>query len=314
MGFDGKILHYQYFFGKIGMTYGRGSETLIDGPTEIAGLTVKGTEVYTTTVTNTGIGLDFHGTALWHTGYLDLTTGKNKPADFNGPVFADLKGKIEPIIGVRLKTNIKDIDARDLHFSHDWIAVDLKGATTFEQSYLRFNVVFQTKTDAPITFRAGDESVFVRGQRGADKLYGGKGNDVFEGGDGKDRLSGGAGNDHLDGGAGQDDLYGGTGKDRFIFKSAKELGTSKTATDTIFDFSKGDVIDLSAIDANSKLAGDQPFTLIAAKAFSGKAGELRTEKAASDTYIYADINGDKKADFVLHLDDAVTLTKDMFIL
>lgn len=314
MGFNGKILHHQFFFGKIGTTYGLGSDTLINGPTKINGVTVKGTQVYTATVTDAAIGLDFHGMALWHTGYLDLTTGKNKPVDFNGPVFADLKDKIEPIIGVRLKTNIKEVDATDLRFAHDGIAIDLQGATTFETSYIQLNVVFQTKTDAPITFRAGDESVLVRGQRGADKLYGGKGNDVFEGGDGKDLLSGGAGNDVLTGGAGADGLYGGTGQDRFIFKSLSDFGLSKTATDTIFDFTTGDRIDLSAIDANSKLTGDQPFTFIATKTFSGKAGELRTDKAASDTYVYGDVNGDKKADFILHLDDAITLTTGMFVL
>lgn len=31
-------------------------------------------------------------------------------------------------------------------------------------------------------------------------------------------------------------------------------------------------------------------------------------------YVYADINGDKKADFAIHLDDAVTLSKGYFML
>jgi len=49
-------------------------------------------------------------------------------------------------------------------------------------------------------------------------------------------------------------------------------------------------------------------------AFSGKAGELRFEKKASDTYIYGDVNGDGTADFAIHLDDAVALTQSYFIL
>lgn len=40
----------------------------------------------------------------------------------------------------------------------------------------------------------------------------------------------------------------------------------------------------------------------------------RFEVKASDTYTYADVNGDKKADFSIHLDDAVTLSKGYFIL
>ncbi|AGG72231.1 hypothetical protein SM2011_b23366 (plasmid) [Sinorhizobium meliloti 2011] len=44
------------------------------------------------------------------------------------------------------------------------------------------------------------------------------------------------------------------------------------------------------------------------------AGELRYHKQASDTFIYVDVDGDKKADLTIHLDDAVTLTKDYFLL
>ena len=48
--------------------------------------------------------------------------------------------------------------------------------------------------------------------------------------------------------------------------------------------------------------------------FSGKAGQLRYEKAKSDTYIHGDVNGDKIADFTIHLDDRVSLSKSYFIL
>jgi hypothetical protein len=78
--------------------------------------------------------------------------------------------------------------------------------------------------------------------------------------------------------------------------------------------STGDRIDLSAIDASSKTSGNQAFFFKGTAAFSGAAGEVRYVKQASDTYIYADVNGDKKADLTIHLDDAVTLTKDYFIL
>lgn len=143
----------------------------------------------------------------------------------------------------------------------------------------------------------------------ADALSGGIGMDRILGLGGHDTLQGYGGNDLLIGGLGFDDLYGGVGSDRFVFRSVKELGTSKAATDTIFDFSRAekDVIDLSAIDANLKKAGDQAFTFIGTTKFSHSAGELRYEKAKADTYIYGDINGDGKADFVLHLDAALSL-------
>jgi hypothetical protein len=57
----------------------------------------------------------------------------------------------------------------------------------------------------------------------------------------------------------------------------------------IVDFSgaSGDRIDLSMLDANPKLAGNQAFSFIGKTAFTGKTGELRYDKKASDTYIYA---------------------------
>jgi hypothetical protein len=49
-------------------------------------------------------------------------------------------------------------------------------------------------------------------------------------------------------------------------------------------------------------------------AFSGAKGELRYDKQASDTYVYGDVNGDRKVDFAIHLDDAVTFVASDFLL
>ncbi|MCD2184738.1 M10 family metallopeptidase C-terminal domain-containing protein [Rhizobium sp. GN54] len=102
----------------------------------------------------------------------------------------------------------------------------------------------------------------------------------------------------------------------FILKKATDSAASGTGRDTIYDFSRGqgDKIDLSAVDANWKASGNQAFKFIGDDDFNAKAGELRYEKKASNTYIYADINGDRKADFGIHLDDRVFLWKGDFIL
>lgn len=136
----------------------------------------------------------------------------------------------------------------------------------------------------------------------------------MQGGAGNDIIGAGSGNDFIYGGAGADRLVGGTGADRFIFKAVSESAGS--TVDTIFDFSTSelDKIDLSVIDASTKSAGGQAFSFIGSNAFSGVAGQLRFDKLASDTYICTDVNGDKIADLKVHLDDAVTLTKDYFIL
>jgi Ca2+-binding RTX toxin-like protein len=182
----------------------------------------------------------------------------------------------------------------------------------------------QTTTQA-ITINVGDvteskmgtaRNDVLTGKIGKDKLSGGAGSDKLSGNGGNDYLYGGSGNDKLTGGQGGDDLWGGSGADNFIFKSIKETTVSSAGRDTIFDFStkQKDKIDLSAIDASAIKGGDQAFSFIGTKAFGGKAGELRYEKAKSDTYIHGDVNGDKVADFTIHLDDRVSLSKSYFIL
>lgn len=129
-------------------------------------------------------------------------------------------------------------------------------------------------------------------------------------------LKGLGGDDKLTGGGGADDLYGGSGADRFIFKALSDSKVESKGRDTIFDFSHaaGDRIDLSAIDAITSTSKNDAFTFIGTKAFSGKAGELRFVKKSSDTYIYANVDTDKAAEFAIHLDDKVTLVKGDFIL
>ncbi len=159
---------------------------------------------------------------------------------------------------------------------------------------------------------SGNDSVY--GSRYADVLLGYNGDDVLSGRSGKDKLYGGNGNDLLYGGAGHDYLTGESGSDTFAFRSISDSTYSSAGRDTIYDFSSQDKIDLASIDANQKLNGNQAFTYIGKAAFHGVAGELRFDKQASDTYIYGDVNGDKKVDFAIKLDDAVDIYKAFFIL
>ena len=148
----------------------------------------------------------------------------------------------------------------------------------------------------------------------ADTLTGLGGDDTLTGWSGNDRLYGGDGADTLRGGAGADKLDGGAGDDIFVFAALSDSRVAATDRDTIYDLTPGDRIDLSAIDANGTAAGKGTFTFIGTEAFHGKAGELRYLKTASDTYVYADTNGDRTADFAIHLDDAVTLGRAHFLL
>ncbi len=139
---------------------------------------------------------------------------------------------------------------------------------------------------------AGDMLRFV------ENVTGSSWNDRLFGDGGVNALNGGAGNDVLNGRGGADVLTGGAGNDRFVFDSAWDANG-----DRIADFSAGDILDFSAIDANARKAGDQKFSYIGWKEFNGNAGQIRcyTNDASGTTVLQGDVNGDKIADFTIVL-------------
>lgn len=161
-------------------------------------------------------------------------------------------------------------------------------------------------------FTGGSKNDIFASGGGNDTLKGNGGNDWLDGAAGNDKLDGGIGNDYLVGGLGKDILTGGSGYDSFIFTSSKDSTT--TAHDVIMDFARGDKIDLSLIDANTKVSGNQSFSWIGSKAFTGHAGELNYKKISGDTFVYGDTNGDKKADFMIELENGYTPNSESFFL
>lgn len=156
----------------------------------------------------------------------------------------------------------------------------------------------------------------LTGDEGDNVLVGGAGDDALSGAGGADILRGGAGSDILTGGVGKDLLYGGGGADKFVFTDLTDSSVSRDNQDVIMDFSERqkDKIDLSALDANAAVAGDQAFHFIGKAQFSGHAGELRFKSTWYETIVYADVDGDKIADFAIHLYNPIKMTDGMFIL
>jgi Ca2+-binding RTX toxin-like protein len=148
---------------------------------------------------------------------------------------------------------------------------------------------------------------------GNDSLTGGARADHLYGGAGDDELFGVGGNDTLVGGAGADKLRGGIGRDFFRFESASDSEVGKA--DSILDFTTGDKIDLSAIDALIG-AGNQAFTFIGSEAFSG-AGQVRVTQDSSGLWtVSGDIDGDRVADFeifVTRLDNNPLVATDFVL-
>jgi hypothetical protein len=145
------------------------------------------------------------------------------------------------------------------------------------------------------------------------------GNFVIYSGAAQDVLTGGSGNDTFYGGGLSDTLTGGAGNDTFAYTSTSNsiLGYS----DVINDFTLGDLIGLSAIDANSTTVGDDAFNFIGTAAFTGSgaasAGELRFQNIIATTWqVQGDTNGDGTADLVISVNvtDADPITAADFVL
>ncbi|MFC3079842.1 Ig-like domain-containing protein [Phenylobacterium terrae] len=146
--------------------------------------------------------------------------------------------------------------------------------------------------DDQLLGESGDDS--LDGGRGRDTLEGGSGADTLSGGLGDDRLVGDSADDRLVGGSGADTLLGGAGGDRFVFETLADFDPA--GRDWIADFRQPDRIDLSAIDAQTDLAGDQAFAFIGSDAFTA-AGQLRAVRDGALQIVSGDVDGDGQADF-----------------
>ncbi len=128
---------------------------------------------------------------------------------------------------------------------------------------------------------------------GIEQVLGSAQNDVLTGNAGANTLWGMAGNDVLTGGGGADLLKGGAGSDSFVYGSIAASTVAASGKDTIADFTAGDRIDLSGIDADGNSAnGDTAFSF-GTGGFTGHAGELRVVASGAIQVVYADVDGDK---------------------
>jgi VCBS repeat-containing protein len=198
------------------------------------------------------------------------------------------------------------------------------GVTTVTGSDIADKIFANNSGD---TIHGMDGSDVLIGGNGKDFLFGDKGNDSLSGSNGNDELNGGEGNDVLEGGQGGDLLTGGIGSDKFIYRSVADssyFGTSNGTPaysgsgswsgswDVITDFAPTqDTIDLSALS----LSGSGPSQLIwkGAQGTDSTAGSSNPALAHSVwyytatptiTYLYADVNGDGKADLKIQLNAA----------
>jgi len=149
------------------------------------------------------------------------------------------------------------------------------------------------------TLRGAGGNDTVQGGAGNDLLGGGNGNDVVRGDQGNDAIYGGGGNDTMIGGSEGDLIFGGGGEDTFVFELVSD--SVLTNRDTLADFVTAvDHVDLSLIDANNTVAGDQAFNYLGNAAFAA-AGDLRFVTDGTDGFLIGDVDGDGAADLNIRL-------------
>lgn len=157
------------------------------------------------------------------------------------------------------------------------------------------------------------ENIF--GSGGGDTFFGTDGVNAIEGRGGNDFIDGRGGNDVLFAFDGQDTLIGGLGADTLIldepggsardtvrYSSIQHSGTTSTTRDRINNFDRGalatdDRIDLSLIDANASLAGNQAFSFVTS--FTSASGEVRVTVSGGNTLVNVDTDSDSAAEMTI---------------
>jgi serralysin len=155
---------------------------------------------------------------------------------------------------------------------------------------------------------------FLKGNGGADFISANGGNDTILGGDGSDTILGGSGADKISGDRGADIMTGGSEADSFLFYSFNDVGIGSGFRDVIRDFEKGlDKIDLSVLDANPALSGNQAFTFVGGSAFNDE-GQIRAVAQNGGTLLQFNTAGNTVTDFEIFLETPVQVSASDFFL
>lgn len=166
-----------------------------------------------------------------------------------------------------------------------------------EQDTLDYSAISAAIT-ADLGNGIGQHGSVASAQSGTDQVFG------FE------DFIGGSGNDTIVASSVANVMDGGGGNDTFVFGSVADANG-----DTIKGFQPGDKIDLSAIDANTGVAGNQSFVLFAGNVFTS-AGQVivthETRDGLEHTIVAGNTNNDTVADFKIDIAGNHALTSADF--
>ena len=144
------------------------------------------------------------------------------------------------------------------------------------------------------------------------KAIDGEGNNLnnrIKGNKNKNDLKGKGGKDTLIGGLEKDTLTGGGAADKFIYNTINDSGTTGATRDVITDFAGADKINLSKIDADKGVSGNQEFVFIGSDPFT-EAGQVRFNNGL----LSVNRNDDLTADMQIKLLGVTTFDENSLIL
>ncbi|MFI0844848.1 calcium-binding protein [Mesorhizobium sp. IMUNJ 23232] len=132
---------------------------------------------------------------------------------------------------------------------------------------------------------------------------------------GANRLTGNAGDNILVGNGGADALKGNLGADIFRYLALSDSSVSSIDRIDDFGLSQGDVVDISAIDANARAGGDQAFNAeIGAGATFSAAGQYRFSAISGGFLAEFNVDADADAEFAIRFLGAAAPQAGWFLL
>ena len=167
----------------------------------------------------------------------------------------------------------------------------------------------------PVTFNLGNTAAQNTGGAGTDRapnasienVIGGSASDTLTGTSGANGLAGGSGRDALNGLGGSDRIIGGpdgdvidcgvessNAVDTVVLQSVNDSPVGATERDVLTNCKPGDLVDVSAVDANSVLSGDQAFIF---NSTAARANSLWYLTSGTDIILRGDVNGNTTSDF-----------------
>ncbi|NVO29489.1 calcium-binding protein [Donghicola sp. C2-DW-16] len=156
----------------------------------------------------------------------------------------------------------------------------------------------------------------VQGSNKGDYIYGNDQANIILGQGGGDYIYAGLGRDTVYGGAGKDKIYLGDDRKRDIVVFGDYNDSKKFRSDKIFDFDVSkDVFNFSKMDFDLSLQGDQAADNASIPGVRIANGIWLGETMFGDAEIFADVDGNKRADFRIVVDnvDYTDLTVDNFV-